>query len=142
MGSRRESREIALQVLFQREFAPDILVDDALKLFRTSFEAVPEVWDYAKMLLRGVDSKRKEIDDIIQGASAHWTLKRMALTDLNIMRVSVFELLYSQNPPPPAVVIDEAIEISKKYGTTDSASFINGILDQILKNSKIGNVDQ
>lgn len=137
MGSRRESREMALQVLFQREFAPDIAIDDALKLFRTSFEAPSEVWDYAKMLLRGVDSHRTKIDASIQSASAHWSLKRMALTDLNIMRVAVFELLFANTPPPPAVAIDEAIEISKKYGTTDSAAFINGILDQIRKTERV-----
>ena len=133
MGQRREAREIALQVLFQREFAPDILIEDALNLFRTSFEATPDVWAYATGLLRGVQDKKEEVDEIIQAASSHWSLKRMALTDLNIMRIATYELLFAQDPPPPLAVIDEAIEISKKYGTTDSASFTNGILDQIRK---------
>lgn len=133
MGQRRESREIALQVLFQREFAPDIQIEDALNLFRSSFSAEKEVWAYATHLLRGVAENKEKIDQAIQDASAHWSLKRMALTDLNIMRVATFELLFSSEPPPPLVVIDEAIEISKKYGTTDSASFTNGILDQIRK---------
>lgn len=133
MGQRRESREIALQVLFQREFAPDIQIEDALGLFRSSFSAEKEVWNYATHLLRGVAENKEKIDTAIQDASAHWSLKRMALTDLNIMRIATFELLFSPEPPPPLVVIDEAIEISKKYGTTDSASFTNGILDQIRK---------
>lgn len=133
MGQRRESREMALQVLFQREFAPDIQIEDALNLFRSSFEADKEVWAYATQLLRGVSEHKEDIDKIIQSASSHWSLKRMALTDLNIMRVATFELLFSKDPPPPLVVIDEAIEVSKKYGTTDSASFTNGILDQIRK---------
>ena len=133
MGQRRESREIALQVLFQREFAPDIQIEDALNLFRSSFDAEKEVWNYATDLLRGVSTQKTEIDEAIQAASTHWSLKRMALTDLNIMRVATYELLFSPHPPPPLVVIDEAIEISKKYGTTDSASFTNGILDQIRK---------
>lgn len=133
MGQRRESREIALQVLFQREFAPDIQIEDALNLFRASFDAEKEVWMYATELLRGVSEQKAKIDEAIQAASTHWSLKRMALTDLNIMRVATYELLFSSNPPPPLVVIDEAIEISKKYGTTDSASFTNGILDQIRK---------
>lgn len=138
MGQRRESREIALQVLFQREFAPDIQVEDALNLFRSSFDAETEVWNYATSLLRGVSTHLERIDETIQGASTHWSLKRMALTDLNIMRIATFELLFSQEPPPPLVVIDEAIEISKKYGTTDSASFTNGILDQIRKTKQLG----
>lgn len=133
MGQRRESREIALQVLFQREFAPDIQIEDALNLFRSSFDAEKEVWSYATHLLRGISENKEKIDSAIQAASTHWSLKRMALTDLNIMRVATFELLFSEDPPPPLVVIDEAIEISKKYGTTDSASFTNGILDQIRK---------
>ena len=57
----------------------------------------------------------------------------MALVDLIVMRVATFELKYAKEPPPPAVVLDEAIEISKKYGTVDSAAFVNGILDQIVK---------
>ncbi len=133
MGQRRESREIALQVLFQREFAPDIQIEDALNLFKSSFDAEKEIWVYATLLLRGVSEHKKKIDQTIQGASRHWTLQRMALTDLNIMRIATFELLFSPEPPPPLAVIDEAIEISKKYGTTDSASFTNGILDQIRK---------
>jgi N utilization substance protein B len=133
VGQRRESREIALQVLFQREFAPDIQIEDALNLFRSSFEAEREVWNYATLLLRGVATHKEGIDEAIQAASAHWSLKRMALTDLNIMRIATFELLFSEDPPPPLAVIDEAIEISKKYGTNDSASFTNGILDQIRK---------
>ena len=133
MGQRRESREIALQVLFQREFAPDIQIEDALNLFRSSFDAEKDVWLYATQLLRGVSENKDKIDEAIQAASSHWSLKRMALTDLNIMRVATFELLFSSEPPPPLVVIDEAIEISRKYGTTDSSSFTNGILDQIRK---------
>ena len=133
MGQRRESREIALQVLFQRELAPDIQIEDALNLFRSSFEAEREVWNYATLLLRGVATHKEGIDEAIQAASAHWSLKRMALTDLNIMRIATFELLFSEDPPPPLAVIDEAIEISKKYGTNDSASFTNGILDQMRK---------
>lgn len=131
--SRRLSRELALQVLFQQEFAPQQSVEVGLAAFRTSFETSHDVWTYALELLTGVDKNRKDIDTLIQGSSANWALKRMAMVDLNIMRVAVFELRFSQEAVPPAVVIDEAIEISKKYGTVESASFVNGILDQIMK---------
>jgi len=132
-STRRLSRELALQVLFQQEFAPQQSVEVGLENFRRSFSATPEVWDYALELLKGVAANSKAIDETIQKNSAHWTLKRMALVDLNIMRVATFELKFGGGQVPPAVCIDEAIEISKKYGTVDSSAFVNGILDQIMK---------
>jgi N utilization substance protein B len=132
-GTRRLSRELALQVLFQQEFAPQQSVEDGLSTFKRSFDAAPEVWSYALEILKGLESKRTEIDAAIQANSAHWTLKRMALVDLNIMRIAVYEIKHSSGAVPHAVAIDEAIEISKKYGTVDSAAFVNGILDQIVK---------
>lgn len=132
-STRRLSRELALQVLFQQEFAPQQTVEAGMAAFRRSFDAEAEVWAYALELLRGIGERQGEIDAAIQDASAHWTLKRMALVDLIIMRIAVFELKFAAPPVPPAVVIDEAIEISKKYGTVDSAAFVNGVLDQIVK---------
>lgn len=133
MGQRRQSRELALQVLFQQEFDPQLNVLDGLEIFKKSFDAPPETWAYAQELLNGVLGKKKEIDDLIQTQSAHWSLTRMSLVDLNIMRVAVFELRYAGDSVPAPVAINEAIEISKKYGTTDSAAFVNGILDQIMR---------
>lgn len=133
IGTRRHSRELALQVLFQQEFASKQSVEAGLETFKRSFDATPEVWSYALELLKGVEKNLKEIDAIIQKSSAHWTLKRMALVDLNIMRIATFELKFMGEAVPPAVVLDEAIEISKKYGTVDSSAFVNGILDQIMK---------
>src|SRR6185312_687516 len=133
-STRRLSRELALQVLFQQEFAEKRLpVEAGLETFRGSFDAPPEVWSYALELLKGVESHDKEIDALIQQCSAHWKLNRMALVDLIIMRVAAFEIKFAAELVPPAVVINEAIEISKKYGTVDSAAFVNGILDQIVK---------
>ena len=132
-GTRRLSRELALQVLFQQEFAPKQKVEDGLETFRKSFAATPEVWSYALELLKGVENHHAEVDELIQKSSAHWKLKRMNLVDLNIIRIATFELKFSSEGVPPAVSINEAIEISKKYGTVDSAAFVNGILDQIMK---------
>jgi len=128
---RRQSREVALQVLFQQEFALQPGVESGLETFRSSFDAAPEVMNYALELLKGVEKNHEFIDNLIQQCSAHWKLKRMALVDLIIMRIAAFEMKFGQIPP--AVVINEAIEISKKYGTVDSAAFVNGILDQIVK---------
>lgn len=133
MGQRRHARELALQVLFQLEFAPSIDFRQSLETFRGNFSAPADVWNYASELLEGIVKNKETIDQLIQSHSAHWTLKRMALVDLNIMRVATWELRFSEASVPPAVAINEAIEISKKYGTSDSAAFVNGILDQIVK---------
>lgn len=133
IGTRRQSRELALQVLFQQEFSPKQPVATGLQNFRRSFDEPAEVWAYALQLLEGVEQKRGEIDALIQSRSAHWSLKRMALVDLNVMRLATYELRFAQDPVPPAVAINEAIEISRKYGTVDSAAFVNGILDQVVK---------
>lgn len=132
-GSRRLSRELALQVLFQQEFNTKQKVEDGLKTFRGSFEATEDVFEYALVLLQGVEANGPAIDATIGKASSHWTIERMALVDLNIMRIATFELKFSGDAVPAAVAIDEAIEISKKYGSADSAAFVNGILDQIVK---------
>lgn len=132
-GTRRLSRELALQVLFQQEFATQQSAEQGLQTFRGSFDTTPEIWDYALELLKGVEKYRAEIDGKIQASSAHWSLKRMALVDLTIMRVAVYELKFAPEPLDAGVAINEAIEISKKYGTVDSAAFVNGILDQIVK---------
>ncbi len=132
-STRRLSRELALQVLFQQEFAPKQGVETGLATFRKSFDAADEVWSYALQLLKGVESHYVAINSLIQKSSAHWKLQRMALVDLNIMRIATFELKFAAEKVPHPVVINEAIEISKKYGTVDSAAFVNGILDQVVK---------
>jgi N utilization substance protein B len=133
LGQRRQSRELALQVLFQQEFDPHLDFRDGLETFKKSFDPAPDTWSYALELLAGVSQKKKEIDGIIQAQSANWSLSRMSLVDLNIMRVAVFELRFMNGAIPTPVAIDEAIEISKKYSATDSAAFVNGILDQITR---------
>ena len=131
--TRRLSRELALQVLFQQEFAPHQSVRQGLENFRRAFTEPAEVWDYALKLLEGVELNLAAIDGVIQGRSAHWTLKRMALVDLNVMRLATFEMRFAEPPLPPGVAINEAVDISRKYGTNDSGAFVNGILDQIAK---------
>lgn len=131
-GNRRMSRELALQVLFQMEFS-SAARDSEMAAYKETFDANPEVWTYTESLVKGVNTHRSQIDQAIEGKSAHWTLKRMALVDLNIMRIAVFESRFAEELIPPAVSINEAVEISKKFGSVDSAPFVNGILDQIVK---------
>lgn len=131
--TRRQSRELALQILFQQEFVAEINVAQALKNFKESFDAPDEVWIYATKILDGIRAKKNEIDSLIEKNSSHWRMPRMALVDRNLLRIGVFEIAFSDGEVPPKAALNEAIEISKKYGTTDSSAFINGILDQILK---------
>lgn len=133
MSFRRRSREIALQILFQREFNPRTSLDDTFKVFLEHFDVSKEVREFAEFLTEGTLSGLATIDQTIQSHSKNWKLDRMSLVDRNILRMAAFELLYCDKKVPPQVAIDEAIEISKKYGSQDSSAFVNGILDNIIK---------
>jgi N utilization substance protein B len=133
MGLRRRSREIALQVLFQSEFEPKLTAEQALHLFLDNFETNPDTSDYATELVQGILIKKPELDSLIEAHSQNWSVGRMAFVDRNILRIATFELKFLSASVPYKVVIDEAIEIGKKFGSQDSSSFINGILDNILK---------
>lgn len=131
LSARRQARELALQALFQLEFLANQDLKVALAYFRKTMEADPSTWEYAEILLDGVQKNRTEIDKVIQEHTAHWRLERLALVDLNILRLATYELKFSGETVPFAAVINEAIEIAKKYGTSDSGKFVNGVLDQI-----------
>ena len=129
MGVRRKARERALQALF---FADMCRYDtrEALNLFCTHFKPADPILSFFTELTDGVVQHRRSIDKIIERFSKHWKLSRMSCVDRNILRLAVFELI---NCPdiPAKVSINEAIEIGKKFGTEDSGSFINGILDSV-----------
>lgn len=92
--------------------------------------------DYADLLINGVKNNLEKIDSTVQKVSQHWKLDRMAIVDRNLLRMAIFEMLVMKDPLTPNIVINEAIELAKKYGSTDSASFINGLLDQAAKESR------
>ena len=131
---RRQSRELALQVLFQRQFSGEISPEDGLNHFKQSFHFSPQVWKYAKTLLDGVAESQEQIDQAISSLSQNWSPDRMALVDLSLLRMAVFEMKWLKEADPQ-VIINEAIEISKKYGGTDSHQFINGLLGQLIEAS-------
>lgn len=89
--------------------------------------------DYAEMLINGVKNNLERIDSIIQDISQHWKVSRMAIVDRNILRMGVYEMRVMAEPLTKNIVIDEAVELAKKYSTSESASFVNGLLDQIAK---------
>jgi len=126
---RTKSRERALQALYQIDVAAEG-IDDALARFWRSFEPVErEVMDSAEALVRGVAATRREVDEAIEGASSNWRLDRMAKVDRNVLRLAVHELLHTD--VPVKVVINEAIELGKKFGSESSGAFVNGVLDKI-----------
>jgi len=126
---RTKSRERALQALYQIDVAAEG-IDEALARFWKSFEPVErEVMDSAETLVRGVAAARREVDDAIEGASSNWRLDRMAKVDRNVLRLAVHELLHTD--VPVKVVINEAIELGKKFGSESSGAFVNGVLDKV-----------
>jgi N utilization substance protein B len=131
MGKRRKARESTLQILFQLEFN-DRGLENIFDSFWQEKKASREIKEYCQWLVEGIVSHRERIDRLIQSVSENWRLDRMALVDRNVLRVAVFELLYEENLAP-AIVIDEAIEVSKKYSSEESATFVNGILDAVRK---------
>ena len=129
MGKRRSSRELALKFLYQFELNKGDL-DEQIRLFLEQNSSQEDVENFMKELVVSLIDKMEEIDEIIQKFSDHWILDRMTLIDRNILRMGTCELLFNF-PTPPKVVINEAIDIAKKYGNEDSPEFINGILDKV-----------
>ena len=129
MGKRRSSRELALKFLYQFELNEGDL-DEQIKLFLERNSSQEGVENFMKELVVSLINKREEIDEIIQKYSDHWVLDRMTVIDRNILRIGTCELLLNFSTPPK-VVINEAIDIAKKYGNEDSPEFINGILDKV-----------
>lgn len=131
MGKRRSSRELALKFLYQYELNKSD-IDEQMKLFLERNSSHDEVEAYTEELVKSVIEQVREIDAYIQNFSENWLLDRMTVIDRNILRMGTCELLFDFLTPPK-VVINEAVDIAKKYGNEDSPEFINGILDKIYK---------
>ncbi len=129
---RRRAREYALQILFQLELTGSEVTDEIVEEFWEGNDEDEEVREFTGGIVKTTRKNLREIDETIKRAAEHWSLERMAAIDRNILRAATCELLY-RSDIPPSVVINEAIEIARKYSTEDSAPFINGILDRIAK---------
>ena len=130
MASRRSrAREMALQMLYQQDLNPDVPADTVRELIveRLNDE---ELSRFAWSLFAGVMESRPALDAKIEATATNWSLKRMAATDRNVLRLGAFELLYTDTPPK--VIIDESLELAKKYGSAQSSPFVNGILDRLI----------
>jgi N utilization substance protein B len=135
VGSRRSARIIALQALYQFDITGTTL-DELLKFDWLDKTHDPNVVEYAKALVAGYVANRDFIDEIIKRQLEHWDLKRVSYVDRAILRFSTFSL-YFQDDVPSTVVINEAIDLAKIFGTDDSYRFVNGVLDGIRKHREL-----
>ncbi len=131
--SRRKAREMALQTLYQLDFNATELEQALATAVDEAGEVDVKTRDYAWALVSGATANRNAIDEIIAGASAEWKLDRMASVDRNIARIAIYELRFGSEPLSPGVVINEAVELAKTFGTDDSSRFVNGILGSLVK---------
>jgi N utilization substance protein B len=149
-GVRRTGRELAVKIIYSLEnVAMD--VEEALDSFWNHFRfrddvlgepldstetpVSPGVVAFSQELVRGVDEHLERIDEVIDEYATNWSLERMARVDLAILRVATFELLFRADVPI-SVVINEAVEIGKRYGTRETPAFVNGILDRISRSCR------
>jgi transcription antitermination protein NusB len=131
MFRRSRAREVVLQVLYEDDLNPqrDLAVSD--EFLRRRLHDDSELIEFATQLLSGVRRNRAEIDSLLSERAANWRLERMAVTDRNILRLAAFEMLYTETPD--RVVINEAVELAKRFGAKQSSQFVNGILDRLLR---------
>ena len=127
---RSEARELVLQLLYEREFVDKPLAEMV-------YEHDPEDQrEYMEETLRGITDRLADLDQLIDRYAIGWRVERLAVLDRNILRLGLYELLHAPDIPAE-VAIDEAVELSKKYGTEHAQSYINGILDRAWKDTRI-----
>ena len=126
-------RQVAFQVLYQDDLNPrnNPAVGDQLIQRRLR---VDDLVAFARELVAGVRRNRAELDGVIEQTAANWSLKRMAATDRNVLRLGAYELLHTDTPP--RVAVDEAVELAKRFGSAQSSQFVNGILDKVMHHNE------
>jgi transcription antitermination protein NusB len=139
--SRRRAREVALQVLYSLDANPDVGPAGALTFYFDRFadadddtrEGESEVVDrsFVDTIVREVSERRPALDELLQQVSRNWRIERIARVERTILRMALYELVHRADIPP-AVAINEAIELAKKFGAADAPAFVNGILDSAL----------
>lgn len=129
MVSRTRAREVALQLLYGEDLNPRV-DRGPIEEFISGRIGDSRVRAFARDLVAGVHTKRSQLDQLISEIAENWKLERMSPVDRNILRLGAYELLFTDVPPKAA--IDEAIKLAKRYGTSQSSQFVNGILDRVL----------
>ena len=133
-GKRSQARESALKALYQMDITKDP-PGQALKVFFRHHRVPVSSQPFVSQLVQGTAQHLAQIDETLSRHATNWTLERMAIVDRNILRLGVFELLFEEETPPK-VVINEAVELAKRFGTADSGKFVNGVLDSVHKTEK------
>jgi transcription antitermination protein NusB len=133
MTRRSRAREVAIQLLFQRDHNPTVARPD-VERFATDRLRDPSLIAYCLNLYDGVAAHQADVDQRLAEAAENWRLTRMATVDRNVLRLGAYELLFAGDAPP-AVVLDEAIELARRYGSADSPAFINGVLDRLHRSA-------
>lgn len=132
MGTRRKSRELTMQMLFQGDLGKQT-PEEVRRLFWTSRDDVDEeTRGFAEDLYRVATTRQTEIDGLIEAHAQHWRIERMAVVDRNLLRTAVGEMLGYPNTPA-AIVINESLEIARRYAAPESVQFLNGVLDAIAR---------
>ena len=131
MGNRHESRASALKILYAQDIKNELnlLTPESLQIIAS--ETLEKIDHFAQEIIIGITNNIKEIDMVISKTSAHWKIERMSVVDRNILRIGIWELMQKQSP---AIIINEAILLASEFGSENSTSFVNGILDNIKKN--------
>ena len=135
MASRRKSRQRALQILYQWDMRKQSIDDSIEAFFQTLYSEETPVRpprdEFLDQLVRGTVEKIEEIDSVITSHAEHWRLERMPSVDRNILRLAIYEMNHTGTPP--AVVIDEALELARKFSNEESVQFVNGVLDAVRR---------
>jgi N utilization substance protein B len=134
MSRRSRVRQVVLQVLFQRDLNPAAEWEAFLT---RRLQHRPELVRFGTQLTQGIEANRAELDRRLESALRNWKLNRLSTTDRNVLRLAAFEILKFDTPPK--VAINEAIELARRFGSKDSASFVNGVLDRLYHDRRRGN---
>lgn len=134
MLRRSRAREVVLQILYEDDLNPDRNMAVADEFLRGRLNHDPELVAFASDLLSGVRRNRGELNMLLEERAQNWTLARMAVTDRNVLRLAAYEMLYTETPN--RVVINEAIELARRYGSKQSSQFVNGVLDRVLRDQE------
>jgi N utilization substance protein B len=135
MSRRSRAREIVLQVLYQDDMNPDQPDDIRQQFINARLNHDTGLVEFAEALLAGVRRYLENVDEQLESIAKNWKLSRMAATDRNVLRLGAYEILFSDTPD--RVAINEAIELAKRYGTNNSAQFVNGVLDRLMNNKSL-----
>jgi N utilization substance protein B len=134
MARRSRAREVVLQLLFQWDQNPTKIPRAVIEQFtRDRLLGDAQMQSYCLALFDGVTTQRDAIDQTIISAATNWRLSRMTGVDRNVLRLGAYELMFDSTRPPLEVVINEAIELARRFGSEDSPAFVNGVLDRVAK---------